>query len=37
MEQIQQDYEIAREDIVAALEFAKDASDCQLPECEAVA
>jgi len=37
MEQIQQDYEIAREDIVAALEFAKEASDCQISVYEAVA
>ena len=37
MEQIQQDYQIAREDIVAALEFAKEASDCQISVYEAVA
>ena len=37
MEQIQQDYQIAKEDIVAALEFAREASDCQISIYEAVA
>jgi uncharacterized protein (DUF433 family) len=37
MEQIQQDYQVAREDIAAALEFAKEASDCQISVYEAVA
>ncbi len=37
MEQIQQDYQIAREDLVAALEFAKEASDFQISVYEAVA
>ena len=37
MEQIQQDYQIAKEDVVAALEFAKEASDCQISIYEAVA
>ena len=37
MEQIQQDYQIAKEDVVAALEFAREASDCQISIYEAVA
>jgi uncharacterized protein (DUF433 family) len=37
MEQIQEDYQIAKEDIAAALEFAKEASDCQISIYEAVA
>ncbi len=37
MEQIQQDYQIVKEDIAAALEFAKEASDCQISVYEAVA
>ena len=37
MEQIQQDYQVAREDIADALEFAKEASDCQISVYEAVA
>ena len=37
MEQIQQDYQIAKEDIAAALEFAKGAIDCQISIYEAVA
>ena len=37
MEQIQQDYQITREDLVAALEFAKEASNCQISVYEAVA
>ena len=37
IEQIQQDYQIAKEDVVAALEFAREASDCQISIYEAVA
>lgn len=37
MEHIQEDYQVAKEDIAAALEFAKDASEYQVSSYEAVA
>ena len=36
-EQIQQDYQITEEDVVADLDFAREASDCQISIHEAVA
>lgn len=35
--QIEQDYQVSREDIQAALEFAREASDYQISSYEAVA
>ena len=37
MEHIQEDYKVTKEDIAAALEFAKDASEYQVSSYEAVA
>ena len=37
MEQIQEDYQVSREDIGAALEFAKEASEYQVSSYDAVA
>jgi len=37
MEHIQEDYKVTKEDISAALEFAKDASEYQVSSYEAVA
>ena len=37
MEQIQEDYRVTKEDLAAALEFAKEASEYQVSSYEAVA
>lgn len=37
MEHIQEDYRVTKEDVAAALEFAKDASEYQVSSYEAVA
>jgi uncharacterized protein (DUF433 family) len=37
MERIQEDYQVSREDIGAALEFAKEASEYQVSSYDAVA
>ena len=37
MEQIQEDYQVTKDDLAAALEFAKEASEYQVSSYEAVA
>ena len=37
MEQIQEDYQVTKDDLVAALEFATEASEYQISSYEAVA